>query len=80
MLRYQLRLRSLDVKVKGLLRLLADDGWELTRTRGSHRQLRHPSKPGTVTVAGKPSVEVPKGTLGSILRQAGLKNEGKEKP
>jgi len=42
---------------------------------GSHRQFRHPEKPGTVTVAGKPSIDVPIGTLGSILKQAGLKRE-----
>ena len=41
--------------------------------KGSHRQYHHASKPGTVTVAGKPSIEVPPGTLNSILKQAGLK-------
>ena len=35
--------------------------------------LRHPTKPGTVTVAGEPGVDIPKGTLGAIIRQAGLK-------
>jgi predicted RNA binding protein YcfA (HicA-like mRNA interferase family) len=40
------------VKVRDLLRLLQDDGWVIDRTRGSHRQLRHPSKQGTVTVSG----------------------------
>lgn len=49
------------------------DGWRLARTRGSHRQYKHPNKPGTVTVAGKPSLDVPLGTLNSILKQAGLK-------
>jgi predicted RNA binding protein YcfA (HicA-like mRNA interferase family) len=41
--------------------------------RGSHRQYKHPRKTGTVTVAGKPSLDVPPGTLNSILKQAGLK-------
>ncbi|MEE4294458.1 MAG: type II toxin-antitoxin system HicA family toxin [Xanthomonadales bacterium] len=41
--------------------------------KGSHRQFHHPEKPGTVTVAGKPGVEVPVGTLKSIWKQAGLK-------
>jgi predicted RNA binding protein YcfA (HicA-like mRNA interferase family) len=41
--------------VREVLRKLADDGWQLARQRGSHRQFRHPSKPGLVTVAGKPS-------------------------
>jgi predicted RNA binding protein YcfA (HicA-like mRNA interferase family) len=49
------------------------DGWQLVRTKGSHRQFRHPDKPGAVTVAGKPGIEVPKGTLAAILKQAGLK-------
>ena len=40
--------------------------------RGSHRQYRHPSKPGRVTVAGKPPDDVAPGTLGSIFKQAAL--------
>jgi len=40
-----------------------EEGWKLARTRGSHRQFHHPSKPGTVTVAGYPSADVPPGTL-----------------
>jgi len=63
------------VKVAELIRLLEDDGWRLARTRGSHRQYLHPTKPGTVTVAGKPSIDVPPGTLNSALKQAGLKKE-----
>jgi predicted RNA binding protein YcfA (HicA-like mRNA interferase family) len=56
-----------------LLRILGREGWFVVRQRGSHRQLHHPTKPGTVTVAGKPSVDVPPGTLNSVLKQAGLK-------
>ena len=59
-----------------LIRLLEQDGWRLVRTKGSHRQFKNPSKPGTVTVAGKPSLDVPPGTLNSILKQAGLKKGG----
>ena len=55
------------------LRLLAKDAWVVVRQRGSHRQLHHPSKPGTVTVAGKPSVDVPPRTLNSVFKQASLK-------
>ena len=62
------------MKVKELLKLLEKDGWALSRTRGSHRQFKHSTKPGTVTIAGKPSAEVPKGTLNSILKQSGIKN------
>ena len=63
----------MPVKVKELIALLESDGWFQVRQRGSHRQYHHPSKPGTVTVSGKPSVEVPAGTLASALKQAGLK-------
>jgi predicted RNA binding protein YcfA (HicA-like mRNA interferase family) len=63
------------VKVGELIRLLEDDGWRLARTRGSHRQYRHTTKSGTVTVAGKPSLDIPPGTLNAILKQAGLKRE-----
>ena len=62
------------MKVKDIIKLLDEDGWYLARTKGSHRQFKHPTKSGTVTVAGKLSVEVPPGTLNSILKQAGLKN------
>ena len=59
-------------KVREAVRLLQCDGWRLVRTRGSHRQYRHPHKPGTVTVAGKPSDDLPPGTWASIMRQSGL--------
>jgi len=61
------------MKVRELLKLLEENGWYLVRTKGSHRQYKHPNKSGTVTVAGKPAVEVPKGTLNAILKQSGLK-------
>ncbi len=61
------------MKVKELLKLIEKDGWYLVRTKGSHRQFHHPTKSGTVTLAGKKSVDVPKGTMNSILKQAGLK-------
>jgi predicted RNA binding protein YcfA (HicA-like mRNA interferase family) len=60
--------------VKQILKLLKEDGWEVVRQKGSHRQLRHPTKPGTVTVSGhKLSDDIPPGTENSILKQAGLK-------
>ena len=61
------------MKVSELLSLIEKDGWFLVRQRGSHRQFHHATKSGTVTVAGKPSVDVPRGTLNHILKQAGLK-------
>jgi predicted RNA binding protein YcfA (HicA-like mRNA interferase family) len=60
------------VRVSELLRLLQQDGWHLVATRGSHRQFRHASKPGRITVPGKPSDDLAPGTQNSILKQAGL--------
>ncbi|WP_286291474.1 type II toxin-antitoxin system HicA family toxin [Methylomarinovum tepidoasis] len=59
------------VKVRDLIKRLEADGWVQVRMRGSHRQFRHPNKPGTVTISGKPGADVPPGTLRSVLRQAG---------
>lgn len=61
------------MKVRELIKTLEEDGWYLVKTRGSHLQFKHPVKPGKVTVSGKPSVEVPPGTLNAVLKQAGLK-------
>jgi predicted RNA binding protein YcfA (HicA-like mRNA interferase family) len=61
------------MKVSEVLRQLQDDGWYLVGTRGSHRQFKHRTKPGRVTVAGKPSDDLAPGTLNSILKQSGLK-------
>ena len=63
----------MPTKVQELITRLEADGWHLARQKGSHRQYHHGTKLGTVTVAGKPSIEVPPGTLNSILKQAGLK-------
>jgi predicted RNA binding protein YcfA (HicA-like mRNA interferase family) len=61
------------MKVSQVLEMLRRDGWVVVATRGSHRQFKHAIKPGRVTVAGKPSDDLPPGTLNSILKQAGLK-------
>ncbi len=61
------------MKVSEVLRMLLDDGWSLVATRGSHRQFKHTTKPGRVTVPGKPRDDLAPGTLNSILKQAGLK-------
>jgi predicted RNA binding protein YcfA (HicA-like mRNA interferase family) len=60
--------------VSKVIEMLARDGWYLSRTRDSHRQYKHPTKPGLVTVAGKPSDDLAPGTLNSILKQSGLRN------
>jgi len=61
------------LKVREVIERLQSDGWVVVRQRGSHRQLKHPEKPGLVTVAGKPGDDLAAGTLASILKQAGLK-------
>jgi predicted RNA binding protein YcfA (HicA-like mRNA interferase family) len=60
------------MKVREVIREIERDGWNLVRTKGSHRQFHHPTKPGTVTVAGKPNHDLHPKTLASIRRQAGL--------
>ena len=61
------------MKVGELIKLIEADGWYQVRIKGSHRQYKHSEKAGTVTIAGKPSTDIPKGTLNSVLKQAGLK-------
>jgi len=61
------------VKIRDVIRMFEDDGWAVIRQRGSHRQFKHASKPGLVTVAGKPGDDLAPGTLNSVLKQAGLK-------
>ena len=61
------------MKVRDVIRLIEEDGWFLVATRGSHRQFKHLTRPGRVTVAGKPSEDLAPGTLDSILKQSGLK-------
>jgi predicted RNA binding protein YcfA (HicA-like mRNA interferase family) len=61
------------MKVREVLKLLTKDGWYLVATVGSHRQFKHQTKPGRVTVAGHPSDDLHPKTLNSILTQAELK-------
>jgi predicted RNA binding protein YcfA (HicA-like mRNA interferase family) len=60
-------------KVREVIRQLEREGWVLIRTRGGHRQYKHPDKPGLVTIAGQLSDDLAPGTYNSILKQAGLK-------
>jgi predicted RNA binding protein YcfA (HicA-like mRNA interferase family) len=62
------------MKIRDVLKRLQAEGWILDRQRGSHQQFVHPQKPGSrVTIAGHPKLDVPKGTLNSIFKQAGWK-------
>lgn len=57
---------------KEILKELHKDGWYEIGQRGSHLNLKHPTKPGKVTLPIH-SGDLPRGTLNSILKQAGLK-------
>ena len=67
------------MKVREVIKLIEQDGWYLVATRGSHRQYKHPTKPGRVTIAGRPGHSLAPGTLNSIFKQAQLQRpeEGK---
>ena len=60
------------MKVRGVIRLIEADGWYIVRTRGSHRQFKHPHKRGLVTIPGHLNDDLAPGTLRSVLKQAGL--------
>jgi predicted RNA binding protein YcfA (HicA-like mRNA interferase family) len=61
------------VKIRDVIATIEADGWRQVRQRGSHRQYKHPTKPGLVTIAGKPGDDLAPGTLNSVLKQAGLR-------
>ncbi|MFH0816831.1 MAG: type II toxin-antitoxin system HicA family toxin [Methanobacteriota archaeon] len=62
------------MRVRDVIKLIKADGWRLVATKGSHRQFKHPTKSGRVTIAGNPSDDLAPGTLGSVLKQAQLKH------
>lgn len=62
----------MSMRVRDVIAELEADGWVIVRTRGSHRQYKHSTKPGLVTIPGKPSSTLAPGTLGSIRKQSGL--------
>jgi len=61
-------------KVRDAIRRIEQDGWHQVKVKGSHRQFKHPTKPGRVTIAGHPSDDLAPGTYNSILKQSGLKD------
>jgi predicted RNA binding protein YcfA (HicA-like mRNA interferase family) len=67
--------RPVPMKISEIILLLERDGWRQKRVTGSHRHFTHPTKPGLVTVAGKPSATLKPKTESSILKQAGLRRE-----
>jgi predicted RNA binding protein YcfA (HicA-like mRNA interferase family) len=64
------------MKVRDIIRLIEEDGWYLVATKGSHRQFKHSVKVGRVTIAGHPGMDLAKGTLNSIYKQAQIKKHG----
>ena len=65
------------MRVREVIKMIEDDGWYLVAMKGSHRQYKHPTKPGRVTIAGHLRHNLAPGTLNSIFKQAQLKEEGK---
>jgi predicted RNA binding protein YcfA (HicA-like mRNA interferase family) len=61
------------MKVREVIKIIEADGWVLVATKGSHRQYKHPQKPGRVTIAGNLNHDLAPGTLNSVLKQAQLK-------
>lgn len=58
-------------KAKEIIKMLREDGWYLMEQEGSHRQFKHSTKKGRVTVNGKLSETMPQEILNSIFKQAG---------
>jgi predicted RNA binding protein YcfA (HicA-like mRNA interferase family) len=61
------------MKIRDVVRMIEMDGWYMIQSRGSHKQYKHATKKGRVTIAGHPNADLGPGTLNSILKQAGLK-------
>lgn len=59
------------MRSREVIQLIEADGWYQVDVKGSHYQFRHPTKRGRVTVP-HPKSELPKSTVRSILKQAGL--------
>ena len=60
-------------KVKEVIELLEKDGWYLYTIKGDHRQFKHPTKTGKVTVKGAMNEVLSQFLLNSIWKQAGWK-------
>ena len=67
------------MKIRDVIKLIEEDGWYLVVTKGSHRQYKHPTKPGRVTIAGQPGDDLAPGTLNSIFKQAHVPRPAQKK-
>jgi predicted RNA binding protein YcfA (HicA-like mRNA interferase family) len=63
------------LKIREIIKIIKKDGWYMVAQKGSHKQFKHLIKPGRVTIAGNPGDDIATGTLNSILKQAGIKQE-----
>lgn len=68
---YNINVGGEGVRSKDLMKIIEKDGWYLVNIKGSHHQFKHPTKKGRVTIP-HPKKDLPKGTIKSILKQAGL--------
>jgi len=66
------------LKIRDVIKIIEQDGWFMVRIKGSHRQFKHNTKNGVVTIAGQLTDELAKGTFNSIFKQAGLKHGRKK--
>lgn len=63
------------MKIREIIEIIKKDGWYKVAQKGSHKQFKHLIKPGRVTIAGNPGDDIATGTLNSVLKQAGIKQE-----
>jgi len=63
------------LKIREIIEIIKKDGWYKVAQKGSHKQFKHLIKPGRVTIAGNPGDDLATGTLNSVLKQAGIKQE-----
>jgi len=69
---------QLMMKIRDVMKLIEKDGWYLARIKGSHRQYKHPSRRGLVTISGHLDDDIARGSFNSIIKQAGLKRVKKD--
>ena len=69
---------KIPMNTRDVIRAIEADGWVEVKSKGSHRQYKHPTKPGRVTIAFHGgNQEMAPGTLASIARQSGVNLKGK---
>jgi len=61
------------MKARDVIAALEADGWVEVRSKGSHRQFKHPTKPGLITIAAHGGKDLPIGQLRDIERKSGLR-------